>query len=187
MESNGRKIVDFIGLDLNPIRSNEGLISGVGGFFGIAAVYFVNIFLVSDSALAIIIVASMGSSAVLLFAAPLSSLTQPWNVFGGHLISAIIGVTCAKYINQELIAAAASVGISVGAMYYLRCVHPPAGATTLFAVIGGPSVHSLGYSFVISPILFNVVVILLAAFIYNAPFSWRRYPRSLQNPTHNSN
>ena len=34
------------------------------------------------------------------------------------------------------IAAAASVGLAIGVMYYARCLHPPGGATALSAVIG---------------------------------------------------
>lgn len=155
-----------------PARHVEGIMSGVGGFLGIAGVYFVTNSFISSEFTTLFIVASMGSSAVLLFAAPSSTLTQPWNVVGGHLISGFIGVTCARYIPMELIAAAASVGLSVSAMYYARCTHPPAGATTLFAVIGGSSVHKLGYMFLLTPLLMNVVIILAVAHTFNM---WRRF------------
>ena len=172
-------LAKLAGLDTRPLNLKDGIVSGVGGFFGIAAVYLVSSAFFSTDSTKIIIVASMGSSAVLLFAAPQSRLTQPWNVLGGHLVSAIIGITCAKYINTEVIAAAAAVGMSISAMHYMRCIHPPAGATTLFAVIGGERVHSLGYSFLLSPILINVVVIILIAIIFNCLFAWRRYPSCL--------
>ena len=41
-----------------------------------------------------LMIASMGASSVLLFAAPHSPMAQPWSFVGGHLISALIGVTC---------------------------------------------------------------------------------------------
>jgi len=100
-------------------------------------------------------------------------------VLAGHLLSALVGVSCAKYIGVELIAAAASVGISITVMYFTRCVHPPAGATTLIAVIGGPSVHALGYGYVFAPILINTLVIIGVAMLFNVLFSWRRYPSYL--------
>jgi CBS-domain-containing membrane protein len=93
---------------------------------------------------------------------PHGQLAQPWAVLGGHVISAIIGVTCAQVIANEILAASAAVGLAVGAMYYLGCIHPPGGATALSAVVGGESVHALGYHFVITPVLMNVVVILVA-------------------------
>lgn len=173
------KVLAFLGITTQKIDLKEGFISGLGGFCGIAGVYVVSRLFILDDMATLFVVASMGSSAVLLFAAPHSPLTQPWNVLAGHLLSAFIGVSCVKYIGVELIAAAASVGISIMAMYFARCLHPPAGATTLFAVIGGPSVHVLGYHYVFAPILIDTLVILGVAILFNLLFSWRRYPRYL--------
>ena len=59
---------------------------------------------------------------------------------------------------------------------FLRCLHPPGGATALMAVIGGSAVHQLGWAFVWQVSLLNVLLILIAALAFNAPFPWRRYP-----------
>jgi CBS-domain-containing membrane protein len=120
--------------------------------------------------------ASMGASAVLLFAVPHSALAQPWNVIGGHLVSALIGISCARFIPDVLLAAAISVGVAIAAMHYLRCIHPPGGATALSAVIGGPAVHSMGYAFALQPVLMNAVVIVTIAIVFNALFDYYRYP-----------
>jgi CBS-domain-containing membrane protein len=153
----------------------EKLLSTVGGLVGILGVA-----LISESQLGLVgsagIVASMGSSAVLLFAVPHGPLSQPWPVFGGHLVSAIVGVTCVKLIPAPMLAAAVAVALAIGAMHYLRCIHPPGGATALGAVIGGDAVHQLGYLFVITPVMLNATTILLVALLFNAPFAWRRYP-----------
>ncbi len=154
-----------------PFKHIEGFMSGLGGFIGIFSIYYICSIYIYNEMTALFIIASMGSSAVLLFAAPHSSLTQPWNVLGGHLIAGFIGVTCAKYFSTELIAAAASVGISITAMYYARCIHPPAGATTIFAVIGGPTVHQLGYKLLVTPVLINVIIILIVSELFNY---WRK-------------
>jgi hypothetical protein len=61
-------------------------------------------------------------------------------------------------------------------MYYLNCIHPPGGATALTAVAGGESVHALGFHYVVTPVLLNVLVILLVAVLFNLAFPWRRYP-----------
>ena len=122
------------------------------------------------------IIASMGSSAVLLFAVPHGPLSQPWPVFGGHLVSALVGVTCVKLIPEPMLAAAIAVALAIGAMHYLRCIHPPGGATALGAVVGGDVVHQLGYQFVVTPVMLNATTILLVALLFNAPFGWRRYP-----------
>jgi len=176
-----KTLAKYIGFTSRLINNIENIISGLGGFLGIAAVYLISSIFISNDGAKFLVVASMGSSAVLLFAVPSSSLTQPWNVFGGHMISALIGVTCAKYINIEVLAAAASVGISISVMGYMKCIHPPAGATTLFAVIGGTQVHALGYAFLLTPLLLNVIAILMIAILFNMPFRWRRYPSCNNN------
>jgi CBS-domain-containing membrane protein len=118
----------------------------------------------------------MGSSAVLLFAAPHAPLSQPWAVFGGHLVSAFVGISCAKWLPDPVLAAPVAVAAAIAAMHYLRCMHPPGGATALGAVVGGEAVHQLGYQFVVTPVMLNVATILVAALLFNAPFAWRRYP-----------
>jgi CBS-domain-containing membrane protein len=125
------------------------------------------------------LVASMGASAVLLFAVPHSALSQPWNLLGGHLVSALIGVSCAMMIANLLFAAPLAVALAIAAMHYLRCIHPPGGATALSAVVGGSSVHALGYQFVLTPVLLNALIMLITAIVVNYAFSWRRYPASL--------
>ncbi|BCN94207.1 hypothetical protein THMIRHAM_19920 [Thiomicrorhabdus immobilis] len=126
------------------------------------------------------IIASMGASAVLLFAVPNGPLSQPWPVFGGHLFAAFIGVSCALLIQDPLLAASSAVGLTIGVMYYLNCIHPPGGATALTAVVGGETIHQMGYQFLLTPVLLNIISILMIAVLFNALFHWRRYPQSLQ-------
>jgi hypothetical protein len=101
-------------------------------------------------------------------------------VLGGHLASALVGVSCARLIPDTLLAAAVAVALAIGVMHYLRCIHPPGGATALSAVVGGAGVHELGYQFVLTPVLFNVLVIFTVAVLFNYPFAWRRYPAQLK-------
>lgn len=164
----------------DPNRSShaEKWISAIGGFIGILAVLWVSA-AVLDHRGAAMVVGSMGASAVLLFAVPHGALSQPWAVVGGHLFSAFIGVSCAAYFHDPVIAAPVAVGLSIGVMYYLHCIHPPGGATALVAVLGGDGVRELGYGFVVSPVLENVLIILLVAVLVNLPFRWRRYPVKL--------
>jgi len=170
----------FFGIEQSPVSHSERIVSAIGGFMAILCVLLVSRWFIGSPG-AGILVASMGASAVLLFAVPHGQLSQPWAVLGGHVISAIIGVSCAQVIANELLAASAAVGLAVGAMYYLRCIHPPGGATALSAVIGGQATQALGYQYVITPVLINVAVILVIAFLYNYLFTWRRYPVYLQH------
>lgn len=122
------------------------------------------------------LIASMGASAVLLFAVPHGQLSQPWPVLAGHGISALVGVTCARLIGDVPLAAALSVAGAIGLMHQFKCIHPPGGATALTAVIGGPGVTSLGYGFVWCPVLLNSLLIVGVAVAFNFLFKWRRYP-----------
>lgn len=159
------------------VSEREHWISAMGGLVGILAVLWAgHIWL--DGHGGVLAIASMGASAVLLFAAPHGTLSQPWPVFGGHLVSALIGVACARWLGAEpMLAASLAVALSIAAMYGLRCLHPPGGATALYAVLGGDTVHALGYGYVLSPVLLNVMVLLAVAVAFNYPFAWRRYPQ----------
>lgn len=176
---NFSNFLSLISFSRHKINYREKLISTVGGFLGIFAIFMTSYWLL-DPETAVLIVPSMGASAVLLFAAPHAPFSQPWNVIGGHAFSAAIGVACWKLIPDYTIAASASVGLAIGIMYLTRCIHPPGGATALAAVIGSEKLHNLGYSYELQPILLNAVTILLVAIMFNGLFKWRRYPASLQ-------
>ncbi|MDH5649683.1 MAG: HPP family protein [Gammaproteobacteria bacterium] len=169
------RLLEILGIDLNKVSHGERLASALGAFLGIACVFFVSRYFVGEGA-ALLVVASMGASAVLLFAVPHGPLSQPWPLVGGHIISALAGVSCAKWIPNVYLAAPVAVGLAVGAMHYLRCIHPPGGATALTAVAGGPAVLALGYQFVLTPVAVNVAAIIFVAIVYNFFLPWRRYP-----------
>lgn len=178
MENIIRNLIGLLGLGGTRTSHTEKLVAGLGGFTGILLTLAVTRqFLPGPEAA--LIVASMGASAVLVFAVPHGPLSQPWALMGGHFFSAIIGVSCQQLIPDPLLAAACAVGIAISVMYYLGCVHPPGGATALSAVISGPAVHQLGYQYVATPVMVNVAVILAVAVLFNALFHWRRYPAAL--------
>lgn len=123
-------------------------------------------------------VAPMGASAVLLFAVPASPLAQPWSIMGGNLISALVGVSCARWVPDAGMAISFAVAISIALMMQFRCLHPPSGAIALTAVLGGPSIHNMGYQFVIQPVLFNSIILTLIAIGFNNLFK-RSYPHRI--------
>jgi len=175
----------IIGQTNQTVSQSEKNISTLGGFVAIFCIVAVSqTFLELDASVGII--ASMGASAVLLFAAPNTPLSQPWPLIGGHLFAAFIGVSCALLIDDTLMAASSAVGLTIAVMYYLNCIHPPGGATALTAVIGGESIHAMGYQFMLTPVLLNLLVILFIAIMFNSLFHWRRYPSFLnQSKTQN--
>jgi CBS-domain-containing membrane protein len=171
------RLLKLVGAERPPASHTEKLVSAAGAFAGILSVYLVSQHFLGNSS--VFLVASMGASAVLLFAVPHGALSQPWSLLGGHVVSALVGATCARFVPEALLAAPLAVGLAVGSMYYLRCIHPPGGATALVAVIGGADVHTLGYAFVAAPVLLNALVMLVIAVAFNALFRWRMYPAYL--------
>jgi len=123
------------------------------------------------------LIAPIGASAVLLFAVPASPLAQPWSIVGGNTLAALIGVTCSHWIADRLIAASLAAALAIGAMFFLRCLHPPSGAVALTAVLGGPAIAAAGYHFVLTPVASNSVILMLAAVVFNNA-SGRRYPHA---------
>ena len=161
---------------LHGVSHREKWLSALGGFLAISLIIGLSGPLLQAQG-GLLLLSSMGASCVLLFAVPHGVLSRPWPLVGGHLLSALIGVTLATSVPATALAAALAVSLSLVAMHYLRCLHPPGGATALMAVIGGDAVRELGYGFVFAPVLTNVLILLCAAFLFNYPFVWRRYPQ----------
>lgn len=83
------------------------------------------------------------------------------------------------YLHNIYLSAGMAVGFSILAMYYLRCIHPPGGATALLAVIGDQRIHSMGYHFILMPVLANVVILLCISLLINKLVLRRHYPYNL--------
>lgn len=150
-----------------------------GALFGIVLTALCSYFILGKDINAAWLIAPMGASSVLLFAVPASPLAQPWSIMGGNIIAAIIGVTCAKLVGEPILAAGLAASLAIGAMFTFRCIHPPSGAVALTAVLGGPAVHAMGYSFVLIPVALNSLLLLLTALFFNNA-TGRRYPHIVQ-------
>ena len=164
----------------NTVSLKEKLLSGFASLLAIALVLFSSHFFLPANDIPWV-VASMGASAVLLFAVPLGPLSQPWSFVGGHLLSGLVGVTVAKLVPDVLITSALAVSIAIFVMYVSSCLHPPGGATALSAVVGSSAVHDLGYTYLLTPVLLNIVVMLSFALIINNLLPNRYYPNTLKS------
>lgn len=163
------------GIELNEVSGTEKFVSILGGFISILVLLCLTSKSWGETPL---VVASMGASAVLLFAVPHGQLSQPWPVIAGHGLSALIGIVCARWISCPQLAGACAVALAIGCMHQFKCIHPPGGATALTAVLGGPAVHAMGYKFVAIPVIANAGVMVAVAVVFNAFFAWRKYPAS---------
>jgi CBS domain-containing membrane protein len=167
------------------VDRTEGLRACAGALIGILVTGLLSLHVVGSDASAVWLMAPMGASAVLLFAVPASPLAQPWSIVGGNIIAALVGVTCARVIDDPAAAAAVAVFVAIGAMLALRCLHPPSGAVALMAVLGGDAVHAAGYAFVLVPVALNSVLILIVALVYNN-LTGRHYPHGQLAERHRS-
>lgn len=152
--------------------------SFMGAFFGIGIIAFMQSFFLPKLENTFL-VGSFGASSVLIYGAIESPLAQPRNLIGGHLISAIIGVTIFKLLPETIwLTAPLAVSLSIVFMQFTKTLHPPGGATALIAVIGSEKITSLGYFYVISPVLSGTLILLVVALIFNNITSKRIYPIS---------
>lgn len=155
------------------IRPLQILAAWLGAFAGIAAlVLLVELF----PKMQLLVIGSFGASAVLLFAAPGAPFSQPRNLIGGHVVSAIVGVACYRYLPDLLVVQeATAVATAIALMMATRTIHPPGGATALIAVVGPDAVHGLGWAYVF-PVLVGSLLLLLVAIVSNNLFVRGSYP-----------
>ncbi len=124
-----------------------------------------------------LLIGSFGATAVLLYAAIKSPLSQPRNLVGGHIISGLVGVGCQRLFGDvSWIAATMAVSLAIAAMLATKTLHPPGGATALIAVVGGAKIHNLGFMYAFFPAGTGAVILLIIALIVNNLSKNRRYP-----------
>ena len=129
-------------------------------------------FLTYKTEFGIFLLASFGSSMVLLYGYPESPFAQPRNVFFGHLVTSLVGVIFVSlvplpiYINIPI-----AVGIGIFFMILLNVVHPPAGGNPIIVIIG-----SVSFDYLIFPIISGCLIIILLAIFINKFILKKNYP-----------
>ena len=122
----------------------------------------------------IFLVASFGSSMVLLYGYPESPFAQPKNVFFGHLVTATVGMFFLYLIPLPLfIIIPLAVGFGVGLMILLNVTHPPAGGNPIIVIMG-----SVSLDYLLSPIISGSIIILVFAIIINKFILKKSYPKT---------
>ena len=147
----------------------------LGSFIGIGTIAYLQSDLSNSDQ--IFLIGSFGASAVLVYGVIHSPLAQPRNLVGGHVISAIIGVSIQKFVPDILwINAPLAVSLSIVFMQITKTLHPPGGATALIAVTGSEAIKNLGYWYVLTPVLTGAGILLATALVFNNMTSKRQYP-----------
>ena len=120
----------------------------------------------------IFLIASFGSSMVLLYGYPESPFAQPKNIFFGHLLTSIVGIVFLNLIPLPIyITIPFAVGIGVGLMILLNVTHPPAGGNPIIVIMG-----SVSLEYLITPIILGSLIILAFGVILNRLILKKKYP-----------
>ena len=120
----------------------------------------------------VFLIASFGSTMVLLYGYPESPFAQPKNIFFGHLLTAIVGVFFLNLIPLPLyILIPISVGVGVGLMILLNVTHPPAGGNPIIVIMG-----SVSLDYIISPVITGSVIIVFFGLVLNRLILKKKYP-----------
>ena len=130
-------------------------------------------YLTYQTTFGLFLIASFGSSMVLLYGFPESPFAQPKNIFFGHLITALIGILILKFLPFQLfITIPIAVGLGVSFMILFDITHPPAGGNPIIVIIGGVS-----YEYLLSPIMLGSIIVLAFGVIINRFVLKKKYPK----------
>ena len=94
----------YLGGDQPPVSWLERLRSVVGTFVGLLLVFVIAKYLGEQGGIDEWLMASLGASALLVFALPQSPMAQPWAVIAGNTLSTLIGISCFHMIGAPLLA-----------------------------------------------------------------------------------
>ena len=143
----------------------------LAGLFSIITIGILT-FLTYRTEFGIFLLASFGSSMVLLYGYPESPFAQPKNVFFGHLVTAIVGLLFLNFVPLPIfLTIPLAVGVGVGLMILLNVTHPPAGGNPIIVIIG-----SVSFDYLLSPVISGSVIIIIFAIIVNKFILKKSYP-----------
>ena len=121
----------------------------------------------------VFLIASFGSSMVLLYGYPESPFAQPKNIFFGHLLTAFVGIVILNFIPLPIyISIPIAVGLGVGLMILFNVTHPPAGGNPIIVIIG-----SVSFDYLINPIILGSIIVLIFGVLINKFVLKKKYPK----------
>ena len=146
--------------------------SSLAGLFSIITIGALT-FLTYKTTFGLFLVASFGSTMVLLYGYPESPFAHPKNIFFGHLVTAFIGILVLNFIPLPLfIIIPIAVGLGVCFMILLNVTHPPAGGNPIIVIIG-----SVSYDYLLNPIILGSIIVIAFGIIINRFILKKKYPK----------
>tara|TARA_B100000963_G_scaffold17896_1_gene13686 strand:- start:3614 stop:4078 length:465 start_codon:yes stop_codon:yes gene_type:complete len=146
--------------------------SFLSGLFSIITIGILT-FLTYKTEFGLFLIASFGSSMVLLYGYPDSPFAQPKNIFFGHLLTSAVGLVFLNLIPLPLyLSIPLAVGFGVGLMIFFNVTHPPAGGNPIIVIMG-----SVSLDYLLSPVITGSIIILIFGVIINRFILKKNYPK----------
>ena len=146
--------------------------STLAGIFSIITIGVLTV-LTYKTSYGIFLIASFGSTMVLLYGYPESPFAQPKNIILGHFLTALIGIIFLNFsplpifLNIPL-----AVGFGVMFMILFKVTHPPAGGNPIIVIIG-----SVSFDYLLTPVLIGSIIVVLFGVIINKFLFKKEYPK----------
>ena len=153
---------------MNNLNIKKSLIAAVFSTFTIGVLSL----LTYKTPYGLFLIASFGSTMVLLYGYPESPFAKPKNIFFGHLLTAFVGVFFVNYVPLPIyVIIPLAVGAGVGLMIILNVTHPPAGGNPIIVIMG-----SVSFEYLISPVIYGSIIVIVFGVILNKFIAKRKYP-----------
>jgi CBS-domain-containing membrane protein len=154
------------------------LLSGIGAGITISILAFITFqSVLAGTIYGLWLATSFGSSVVVVFGYPDNEFAQPKNVLLSHLLCTLVGIVFVSLfeISQDrtifFLTLGLAVGLSVMLMMTFKITHPPAGGNTIVVMLAQDS-----FQFLIFPIMFGAITIIIVGVIYNRFILKKNYP-----------
>tara|TARA_B100001057_G_scaffold479848_1_gene551994 strand:- start:5646 stop:6113 length:468 start_codon:yes stop_codon:yes gene_type:complete len=129
-------------------------------------------FLTYDINLGVFLLASFGSTMVLLYGYPESPFAKPKNIFFGHFLTSLIGILFFNFVPLPIsLTIPLSVGLGVALMILFNITHPPAGGNPIIMISSSAS-----FEFLISPVISGSIILIFFGIIFNRFIAKNNYP-----------
>ena len=154
------------------MNKNEFTQSLLAGLFSAITIGALTL-LTYKTELGVFLIASFGSSMVLLYGYPENPFAQPKNIFFGHLLTSAVGIVFLFFtaLLPTFIIIPLAVGLGVSLMILFKVTHPPAGGNPIIIIIGSVSIDYL-----ISPIIIGSIIIIVFGIVLNRLILKKKYP-----------
>ena len=153
---------------MNKKEFTQSLLAGLFSAITIGALTL----LTYKTELGVFLIASFGSSMVLLYGYPENPFAQPKNIFFGHLLTSVVGIVFLFFTAlPTFIIIPLAVGLGVSLMIFFKVPHPPAGGNPIIIIIGSVSIDYL-----ISPIIIGSIIIIVFGIVLNRLILKKKYP-----------